>query len=93
MKVKLHGVTRKSGRGLPSFVLQEEVKNTKEQDKVRGTVLAAELTGDPECPSLLAVSVYDTKPVHFLTMCADKIVWDENIRSVYDRQRRKMRDI
>ena len=71
-KVKLHGVAQKSGRGLPSSIIQDEVQNCAEQDKVRGTVLAAELRGDDACPSLLAVSVYDTKPVHFLTMCAKK---------------------
>ena len=72
-KVKLHGVTRKGGRGLPQSVIQEEVQNRVEQEKVRGTVIAAELVGDPTCPSLLAVSVYDTKPVHFLIMAAEKI--------------------
>ena len=74
--MRLHGVTRKGGRGLPNFVLQDEVQNRTKQDKVRGTVLAAELKGDLKCPSLLAVSVYDTKSVHFLTMCAEKICWD-----------------
>ena len=54
-KVKLHVVTRKGGRVLPTTMLQEEIQNTKEQEKVRGTVLAAELVGDPNCPSLLAV--------------------------------------
>ena len=92
-KIKLHGVTRKSGRGLPSFVLQEEVQNRTEQEKVRGTVCAAELRGDPHCPSLLAVSVYDTKPVHFLTMCANRIYWQENERHVYDCQAGKMKKI
>ena len=72
-KIRLHGVTRKSGRGLPSFVLQEEITNKTEQEKVRGTVIAAELVGDASCQSLLAVSVYNTKPVHFLTMCTNKI--------------------
>ena len=92
-KVKLHSVTRKGGRGLPTTVLQEEVQNAKEQEKVRGTVLAAELVGDPNCPSLLAVSVYNTKPVHFLTMAAKKICWEEKSREVYDKVMRKMKVI
>ena len=71
-KVKLHGVARRGGRGLPPSVIQEELPNKKEQEKVRGTVRAAELVGDQDCPALLAVSVYDTKPIHFLTMCAKK---------------------
>ena len=89
-KVRLHGVTRKSGRGLPSSVLQQEVQNKAEQDKVRGTVLAAELVGDSKCPSLVAVSVYDTKPVHFLSMKAQSIKWEEKSRQVYDRSKGEM---
>ena len=65
-KIKLHGVTRKSGRGLPDCFLQEELHNKAHQEKVRGTNCAAELVGDSDCPSLIVVSVYDTKPVHFL---------------------------
>ena len=72
-KIKLHGVARKGGRGLPTAVLQEEVTNKVEQEKVRGTVRAVELIGDLACLKLLAVSVYDTKPVHFLSMAAEKI--------------------
>ena len=72
-KINLHGVTRKSGRGIPEYVLQEEVSNKKYQEKVRGTVRAAELIGDKYCPSLIAVSVYDTKQVHFLTMATERI--------------------
>ena len=68
-------------------------QNAKEQEKVRGTVLVAELVGDPECPSLLAVSVYDTKPVHFLTMAANKIFWEEKERKIYDRNSQAMKVI
>ena len=89
-KVKLHGVTRKSGRGLPSSIMQQEVQNKTEQEKVRGTVLAAKLVGDSKCPSLVAVSVYDTKPVHFLSMKAESIKWEEKSRSVYDRSKGEM---
>ena len=92
-KIKLHGVTRKGGRGLPSTVIQDEVQNKVEQEKVRGTVLASKLDGDVTCPSLLAVSVYDTKPVHFLTMAAEKICWEEKKREVYDKQTGGMKEI
>ena len=44
-KVRRHGVTCKSGRGLPSSVLQQKLQNKTEQDKVRGTVLAVDLVG------------------------------------------------
>jgi hypothetical protein len=83
-KVLIHGVTRKGGRGIPPSVLQEEVKNRKAQISVRGTVKAAVLTGDPECPDLVATSVYDTKPVHFLSMICSEIKWIAKERSVFN---------
>jgi hypothetical protein len=83
-KVLIHGVTRKGGRGLPSSVLQEEVKNKKEQMAVRGTVKATVLIGDPECPDLVATSVYDTKPVHFLRMICNSIKCIVKERAVFN---------
>ena len=85
MKNKLHGVTRKSGRGLPASIMQEELHDRKEQEKVRGTVIVAELVGDSKCPSLISVSVYDTKPVHLLSISVDNIKWTENKIEVYYR--------
>ena len=65
-KQKLHGVTRKSGRGLTTSIMQEKLHNRKDQEKVRGTVITAEIFSNSKCSSLIAVSVYDTKPVHLL---------------------------
>ena len=84
-KINLHVVTRNSCRGLPEYVLQEEASNKKYQEKFRGTVRAAELIGDKDCPSLIAVSVYDTKPVHFLTMATEKILWEKKSRDTFDK--------
>ena len=72
-KVLLHGVARKSGRGVPQSILQEEIHNLNKQKKVRGTVKAAQLVGDPSCPNLCTVSMCNTMPVHFLTMCNSAI--------------------
>ena len=92
-KIKLHGITRKCGKGLPKSVLQEEVQNRVEQEKVQGTVLASEFVGDLSCASLLVVSVYDTKSVRFLMMVADKILLEEKIREIYDQTTGKMKDL
>ena len=45
------------------------------QLEVQGTVKAAMLRGDKDWPSLVASSVYDTKPVHFLIMVGQQLKW------------------
>ena len=67
-KINLHGVTRNSGCGIPESILQEEVSNKKDQEKVRGSICAADLISETYFPSLIAVSLYETKIVRFLTM-------------------------
>ena len=44
---------------------------------VRGTVKAAVLEGDPKFPNLVASSVYDTKPVHYLSIVSGEVKWVE----------------
>eukprot|EP00547_Thalassionema_nitzschioides_P014673 CAMPEP_0194238244 /NCGR_PEP_ID=MMETSP0158-20130606/5025_1 /TAXON_ID=33649 /ORGANISM="Thalassionema nitzschioides, Strain L26-B" /LENGTH=863 /DNA_ID=CAMNT_0038972445 /DNA_START=101 /DNA_END=2689 /DNA_ORIENTATION=- len=83
-KVLCHGVTRKAMRGLPMHVLQEEAKTRAKQNEVRGTVKAAVLKNDPDCPDLIASSVYDSKPVHYLSMVATDIRWVEVEKTVYN---------
>jgi hypothetical protein len=90
MQVLIAGVTRKSGRGLPACVLQEEQKNKRLQLAARGTVKAAVLKGDKDCVDLVACSFYDTKPVHIISMVCEDIKWIEKYRMVYDPDQAKM---
>ena len=71
--------------------MQGEKTTKNEQVKMRGTVKAAKLTGDPGCPDLLAVSVYDTKTMHFLSAADKNIKWRAKQREVYNRKEQKMR--
>ena len=87
--VMVHGVTRKSGHGLPSCVLQEEIKNAKDAEKVRGRTKAAVLEGDEVCPNLVAFSVYDTKPVQFLSMSCTSLTWIEKVKKVFDKKEQR----
>eukprot|EP00957_Ditylum_brightwellii_P205410 15343762-Ditylum_brightwellii.AAC.1 len=66
-KVLVHGVIPKGGRGLPDAVKQEEVTAKKGQAQVRGTTKAAILEGYPDCQNIVVSSVYDIKPVHFIS--------------------------
>ena len=67
----------KSGRGLPSSIPQEEILNQSLQGTIGVTVEAATLVGDPRCPNLVTVSVYNTKPFHFLSMRCEQVKWVE----------------
>ena len=84
MKVSVHGVIQKRGRTIPGCVAQQELTNQTAIEQVQGTVKAAKLEGDPDCPCLIASSVYDTKPVHYLSMITDVIKWIMKERPVYN---------
>jgi len=69
----MHSVYRTANRGLPELVIQDEKKTPAEQEKVRGNVKGAKLIGGPTVKDLVAISVYDTKSVNFMSMCAESI--------------------
>ena len=86
-KVMVEGVTRTGGRGVPQEIMQLEVKTKEQINAAKGTVKAAVLEDCPalaNCP-LVATSVYDTKPVHFLSTCCEEIKWVEKTRSTWDK--------
>jgi hypothetical protein len=74
-KALAHGVARTSHRGVPNSIIQREEKNKDRAEKLRGTTMAARLVDCYDCPDLLAVSTYDTKPVHLLSTAADSVEW------------------
>ena len=85
-KVMVHGVAaRKSGRGLPKCIIQDEVTNKNLQAEVRGTTKAAVLEGDNECPNIVAFSVFDTKPVNVLSTACTSLQWKEKTKKVFDK--------
>ena len=59
-------------------------------DRMRGETKAEVLEGDNDFHRLVAFSVYDSKPVHFLSMAANKLAWERNERPVYDKTKGKV---
>ena len=52
----------------------------------------AVLDGTPDLPGLVAVSLYDTNPVHFISMCCNSIEWIQKKQQVYDPETKMVRD-
>jgi hypothetical protein len=74
-KILVVGVCRKEGCSFLAAMLQYEVKSRADQIEVRGTVKAAVLEGDGTVPNLVAVSAYNKKPIHFLSMSCESMEW------------------
>ena len=51
--------------------------------------MAAHLTNSTKCPDLLAVSLYDTKPVHLLSTTAKEVRWIVKQREVWSAEVQK----
>eukprot|EP00536_Pseudo-nitzschia_multiseries_P006155 jgi/Psemu1/14601/gm1.14601_g len=72
-RVLCHGVVAcKANRGIP------------DGREAQGTVKAAILEGNPECAFLIASSVYNTKPVRYLSMMISVIEWVEKEEVAYN---------
>ena len=74
-KLKTHGVTRKVMSGILSHVTQEELKSKKAQIETRGTSKEAVTEGYPKCTNLIEASIYDTTPIHYISMVSEDLKW------------------
>ncbi len=72
--VLVHGVLRKSGRGCPPCVIQED-KQGKAADQARGTMKAAVLKGDSWSSDLVLASCYDQKPFYMISHSCESVTW------------------
>jgi hypothetical protein len=70
--VLIHGVLRKSGRGCPPCVMQEE-KLGKHADAARGMVKAAVLKEDSMSSDLVVASCYDQKLFYMISSKCENV--------------------
>ena len=80
--VLVHGVLRKSGRGCPPSVLQED-KTGKAAEATRGTVKAAVLKGDSQSSDLVVASCYDQKPFYMISSKCEEVSWTPVVKKVW----------
>jgi hypothetical protein len=81
-KVLIHGVIRKSQRGVPPIILQEALSG-KSEVRARGTLKAAVLKNDSKSSDLVVASCYDQKPFYMLSHITEFVGWAEKEKNVY----------
>ena len=74
----VHGVCQNKIVDYPTFLYNNIIQNREKYNNMRGGTNTCVLEVYVECPDLVVLSVYDTNPVHFLSMSADKLVWNIN---------------
>ena len=74
---------KRRGCRLPNSFVQEIYIKDKKAYIIRGKTKVFVLKVDVECPDLVAFIVYATNLVHFLSMAAEKLVWDINEKEIY----------
>ena len=83
-KVNIHGMTCKDLKGIPLCVMQTKLDNKDVAEKARGIVKVIVVEGDPGAKYLLVISIYDSKPVYFLSSVLDRVYWQIKTRKVYN---------
>jgi hypothetical protein len=89
--VLVHGVLRKSGRGCPPCVLQED-KTGKAADATRGKVKAAVLKGDSMSSDLVVASCYDQKPFYMISSKCEEVSWKPVTKKLWSSRLKKQTD-
>ena len=84
------GVARKSGKGVPACVFQEEEKKKEDIIKKKWTLKVATLKGDSSMKGLVALSLYDSKPFYLISNSCEYVKWKKKKRKVYHKQLKKM---
>ena len=86
------GVTKKSGRGIPACIIQQEETTKDKIEKARGTLKVAMFVGDKKIQGLVALSYYDTKPFYMLTNAAENVEFVTKKRKIFDKSTNTMKD-
>ncbi len=86
-----HGVACPTGCGISDGFKQLIELNAKKAEALKGKMTAARLIHAKDCPDLLAVCVYDNKPVNLLSMVSESVEWLVKKRKVYHQELNSMK--
>jgi hypothetical protein len=87
-QVKIHGVVRRHNRGVPACVFQEDKTRKEDIGAARGTLKAAILKGDKNCPNLCVISYYDSKVVYLMSTATQSVGWKVKDQKVFNKSKK-----
>jgi hypothetical protein len=76
--------------GIPDQMKQVVEMNAKMAEVLKGTTMVAWLINLTASPDILAICIYDNKPIHLLSMVVESVEWIVKKRKLYDRKSHEM---
>ena len=62
-------------RCIPPSITQDEFTSNKEHIETREKSKEEVLEGDPKCTNIIEASMYDIKPVQYISMVSGELKW------------------
>ena len=78
----VEGICQSDRHSFPDITKQEEVRGEENIRRVVGTTKAAKLVIEGIEETIVAISVYDSKPVYFLSSSCKEIRWVKKMKKV-----------
>ena len=91
--VMIEGACRCGGRGFPEIAKQREVTGEANLRESIGTVKVAELNVEGIDETIVATSVYDSKPVYFLSSSCSEVRWVKKTKKVWAQEKGCMMEL
>ena len=80
-------------RGIPTRVTQKELKSKNAHIDTRGTSKEEVTEGYPKRTNLIEASMYDTTPVHYITMVSEELKWVVKEKECFNVDTGKVRNL
>ena len=82
-----HGVAREKGKGVPSCLFQKKETSKIAHAKAQWTLKVDTLKGDPSIPGIVALSLYYSKPLYFMSNACGVVKWNRMTCKVWSNEK------
>ena len=86
----LHGVVREKGRGVPVCLYEKKETTKLTVAKEKWTLKVSTHKEDAEIPSIVALSLYNSKLFYFMSNACEEVKWKQTTRQVWHRDLQKI---
>ena len=81
-----HGVVQEKGKGVPSCLFKNKETSKIAHAKARWNLKVAALKGDHSISGIVALYLYDSKPLYFMSNACELVKWNKMTCKVWSKE-------